>query len=108
MAILAAATSDPSVVLRQRSDLLSAVGPIAQLLPYFQELVSSVSVFLLVRTWLTAGLAITSLSVVTKITVWQALLSRFLAAKSAVLTMAVSTRVWNLKACRRLRKKARV
>ncbi|KAH8891793.1 hypothetical protein GQ53DRAFT_781547 [Thozetella sp. PMI_491] len=106
MAILAASTSEPSVALRQRSDLLSIFGPLVRVAPRFQQAVSSAVYLAIVRSYLVASILTASLLVASKFTITNTLrLASFLAAHSLALAKFVSWKVWDSKSCRRLRKK---
>jgi hypothetical protein len=106
MAILAAPTSEPSVALRPRFDLVSALLPAARLLLRFRTAISSVSLFLLLRVWVAASLAFGSLFIASRLTIWHALLmARLLTVNSALFAASAVSTVWNHKASRRLKKK---
>ncbi|KAK3943228.1 hypothetical protein QBC46DRAFT_43349 [Diplogelasinospora grovesii] len=95
MAILAAPTTDPSVALRQRSDLISVLGPLVGLAPQFRHLLTLITTFLFIHTYFAASIVATALS--------QASLCVLF--KTAGLTKRVSWTIWNAKATKRLRKK---
>ncbi|KAH8651003.1 hypothetical protein BX600DRAFT_516601 [Xylariales sp. PMI_506] len=103
MALISARTREPNVqLLGQQSAYIAALGPAIKLATICQQILSTVSAFLLIRSYY---VALNLLFVSRVIAVQSALMSKLIIWKTAVLTRWTSWLVWNSQPIKRLRKK---
>ncbi|GAB1318565.1 ABC transmembrane type-1 domain-containing protein [Madurella fahalii] len=112
MALLAAPRTAPrtasSVSLsgQQRSDVISALYPLANGALQFQQLVSSAAFYLLIRTYFAASLIAAASLLASKSIAWRSfLVSRILVARMVALSRHVAWSLWDCKPSRRFRKR---
>ncbi|KAK0620892.1 hypothetical protein B0T14DRAFT_238544 [Immersiella caudata] len=106
MNILAAPTSKPNVVLQPSLDVISSLGPLVNLAVWFQQILSSATLLLFLRTYLAVRVIGAAILFGSRIAALNALFaSRLLAMKSAAMTQQTLTALWDSKTLRRLRKK---
>ena len=106
MSILAAPTSTPSVALRQRTDVISSLGPLLTLALQFQQLLSSATVLLSFRTQIAARVIGTALVLASKSVALYALLAfQIFAVRSASVAKQTFHLLWDSRRSRRVRRK---
>jgi hypothetical protein len=106
MNILAAPTSKPNVVLQPSLDVISSLGPLLNLAIWFQQILSSATLLLFLRTYLAARVIGAALLFGSRVAALNAFFaSRLLALKSATMTQQALTMLWNSQTSIRLRKK---
>jgi len=109
MSIIAAATAKPAggvVGLPPGSYVISNLGPLLSLALRFQQILSTATIVLLIRTFLAAKLVGSTLFLTSRLAALQAfILSRTLTMSTASLTTRLCYTIWDSKRSRRLRKK---
>ena len=106
MSLLAASTAEPSVVLRQRSNAIKSLDPLLNLVHRFQQLLSSTTLVLLIRTLFAARVIGTAFLLASRAAVLRMLLtSRILTLKTVCLAKHFLWTVWDSRRTRRLRRK---
>lgn len=108
MSILTAATAKPGAVvgLTLGSDVISNLGPLLSLALRFQQMLSTATLVLFIRTIFAARLVATALFLTSRLAALQALIvSRTLTMTTASLTTRLCNTIWDSKRSRRLRKK---
>jgi hypothetical protein len=107
MTILTATTTEPTgAVLRQRSYLLSALGPLVQLALQSQQILLFSAFYLLVRTYFAARILTAVLLLASRVVAFRTwLTSKFLAVTAFTSTRQLAWRLWDSKPSRRFRRK---
>lgn len=105
MAILAAITTEPSISLHQRPDLLPNLWP-SEVRPQQGNLLNGASFFVVLRTYFAASVAVKSMARLgTFVALPRFLVTRFLAIQAASMTSWLSWMIWNTAYTQRLRKR---
>lgn len=109
MAILAAATTEPGTALRQQksrqSSPLVLLGPLLNHALRFQQVLSSATCLLFLRTYFAARVVATALLLASKVIAFRAFItSRFLAVGITGLSQRLSKSFWSSSRARRFRK----
>jgi len=106
MSLLAAPTFKPNVALRQSPDVISSLGPVLNLAIWFQQILSSATLLLFIRTYLAARVIAAALIFASRVAALNTLIvSRLLAVKSGAMTMQALSVLWDSTGSKRLRKK---
>jgi hypothetical protein len=100
--LISAPTKESSALLRQRSDVIAVLGPTLEVALRCQQMLSSVSLFLFLRSYFIASYLLLGSRI---FAVRYAIASKFILSKMALFTTRASQAAWNSRPIRQLRKK---